>query len=252
MLRRVAVKVAADDAEIARARMLGLAPGGFEELEVGGGLELAAYVDPDGEASIREVFGDVSSNTVADGWESRWREFHRPVRAGGLWIGPPWEARPPGESAVVVDPGLAFGTGAHPTTRGCIELLAGQMRGSVLDAGCGSAVLSVAAARLGFSPVHAIDADPLAVEVARRTVAENGVEVEVRAADALADDLPGVDLLVANIELDVVEELLARAPAARAITAGYLVRQRPAAERWEHVERLELEGWAIALFTAPD
>jgi ribosomal protein L11 methyltransferase len=183
-------------------------------------------------------------------WEDRWRDFHRSVRAGGLWIGPPWEEAPASEPAVFVDPGRAFGTGAHPTTRACIELLAHAVRGSVLDAGCGSGVIAVAAARLGFEPVFALDDDEHAVEATRRTAAANGVHVEAVAGDVLTARLPVVEVVVANIELRVVDALLARQPAPIAITSGYLVEERPIAAGWSHVERLELEGWAADVFAA--
>jgi ribosomal protein L11 methyltransferase len=243
-LRRVSVRVPAAEAEIARARMLPLAPTGFEEVELGGTLELAAYTDAEGAERIATAFGSVSSTAVEPGWEERWREFHRPVRAAGLWIGPPWEEPPAGWPAVVVEPGRAFGTGAHPTTRACIELLAGRARGSVLDAGCGSGVIAVAAARLGFAPVLAVDADPVAVEVAVDTARRNGVEIEAWAADVLTDELPGVDLVVANIELHAVERLLIRRPASCVIASGYLAHETAAAPGWERVARYELEGWA--------
>ena len=225
-MRRVSVRVPADEAEIARARMLALAPAGFEEAERGGVLELAAYTDAEGAERIAAAFGSASSAPVEPGWEDRWREFHRPVRAGGLWIGPPWEEPPAGELAVVVDPGRAFGTGAHPTTRACVELLAGQERGSVLDAGCGSGVIAVAAARLGFAPVFAVDSDPVAVEVALETARETASRSRLVLADVLTDELPVADLVVANIELRVVERLLARRPAATAIVSGYLAHER--------------------------
>jgi ribosomal protein L11 methyltransferase len=172
------------------------------------------------------------------------------VRAGGLWIGPPWASPPAGELAVVVDPGRAFGTGGHATTRACIELLAIVPRGSLLDAGCGSGVLAVAAARLGFEPVFALDHDPAAVEAAERTARANGVRVSVSAADVLADELPRVDVVVANIELRAVEALLARRPAATAVISGYLADDAPSAHGWEHRQRLELEGWAADVLAA--
>lgn len=202
------------------------------------------FTDRAGEEELRTTFADVSSEAVAAGWEDRWKEFHRPVRAGGLWIGPPWVEAPAGELAVVVDPGRAFGTGAHATTRACIELLATLERGSVLDAGCGSGVVAVAAARLGFAPVTGLDRDPVAVEVAISTARANGVEARFERADVLADELPVADLLVANIELQVVERLLRRSPAPVAITSGYLVADEPRADDWKVVDRLALEGWA--------
>ena len=175
-----------------------------------GWIELAAYVDAEAETTLRRSFAGLSSEPVEPGWEDRWREFHRPVRVGGLWIGPPWEQPPRDEPVVVIDPGRAFGTGAHPTTRACIELLAGLERGSVLDVGCGSGVLSIAAVRLGFGPVVALDCDPVAVEVARETARTERRRVDVRRADVLEAALPPADVLVANIELRVVEALLAR------------------------------------------
>ena len=121
------------------------------------------------------AFPDAEVAPVQPGWEDGWRAFHRPVRAGGLWIGPPWEQPDPGEPAVVIDPGRAFGTGAHPTTRLCVELLARCERGSLLDVGCGSGVLSIAAARLGYGPIQAVDNDPVAVETTIANAEVNGV-----------------------------------------------------------------------------
>jgi ribosomal protein L11 methyltransferase len=240
------------DAEIARASMLELAPDGFEEIEGDGWIELVAYTDIAGEASLQKTFGEVSSVAVEAGWEDRWREFHRPVYVGGLWIGPPWEPVPPGETALVVDPGRAFGTGAHPTTRACIELLAEIRRGSLLDAGCGSGVVAVAAARLGFDPVVAVDSDPVAVEVARDTVRRNAVRVAVHLADVLRSELPDADVIVANIELAVVDALLARRAARTLVTSGYLSGETPHGEGWEIVRDLEVEGWAAHVLAPTD
>jgi ribosomal protein L11 methyltransferase len=249
-VRRVSIRVPTVEAEIARALLLELAPAGFEEVEGSGWVELIAYTDERSEGRIRATFAQVSTTPVEPGWEDRWRAFHRPVRAGGLWIGPPWEPAPEGEPAIVVDPGRAFGTGAHPTTRACIELLADHEPGSLLDAGCGSGVIAVAAARLGFEPVFAVDLDPAAVEAARETARHNGVRVEVRRADVLRVQLPPVDLIVANIELRLVEALLARCPSSTAITSGYMAGETPRMRGWERVSRLELGGWAADVFVA--
>jgi len=240
------------EAEIARARMLGLTAGGFEEIEGPGWVELAAYTDSAGEESIRATFAEVSAISVDDDWADRWREFHQPVRVGGLWIGPPWVRAPSDEPVVVVDPGRAFGTGAHPTTRACIELLAGLERGSLFDAGCGSGVVAVAAVRLGFGPVVAADSDPVAVEVARQTARLNGVAVVVREADAVRDELPAADVVVANIELAVVEALLARRPARMCVTSGYLAGERPRVEGWAVVREWKLDGWAAHALVVAD
>ena len=224
-------------------------PAGFEEREAGSSVELVAYTDRAGELEIRAAFAQATSESVTGGWEDRWKEFHRPVRAGGIWIGPPWIAPPAGELAVVVDPGRAFGTGAHPTTRACIDLLAGLERGSLLDAGCGSGVVAVAAARLGFAPVRAVDFDDIAVEVTAETARANDVELEVARADVLRDEIPDADVVVANIELTVVEGLLDRSPARVAVTSGYLAAERPRAQMWIHVQRVELDGWAADVFS---
>ena len=238
------------DAEIARARLLEIVPAGFEEIAGGGWIELAAYTDRAGEARMRDTFADVVVRLVARGWEDRWREFHRPVHVAGLWIGPPWEWTIETEPAVVVDPGRAFGTGAHPTTRACIELLARLERGRLLDAGCGSGVVAVAAVRLGYVPVVALDADPVAVEIARATALRNGVDVEVRQADVLVDEIGGSDVVVANIELGVVEALLRRRSTPTAVTSGYLACDVPRTAGWARVARLELEGWAADVLVA--
>jgi ribosomal protein L11 methyltransferase len=244
------VRVPADETEIAVAWLLERFPEGFEQRELGDAVELAVYTDDAGEAKLRDAFADVRVEPVASGWEDRWKEFHQPVHAGGLWIGPPWIDPPAGVQAVVVDPGRAFGTGAHPTTRACIELLLTLEPGSLLDAGCGSGVLAIAAARLGFSPVRAVDLDDVAVGVARETAQLNGVAVEVSRCDVLHDELSPVDVVVANIELGVVERLLDRAGARRAVTSGYLATDTPTSSRWAHVQRLELEGWAADVFAA--
>ena len=116
--------------------------------------------------------------------------------------------------------------------------------GSVIDAGCGSGVLAVAAARLGFAPVRAVDLDEVAVGVARETARLNDVAVEVAQADVLQDGLPVSDVVVANIELAVVQRLLDRLTARHAVTSGYLGSEQASAPGWEAVDRVELEGWA--------
>jgi len=118
----------------------------------------------------------------------------------------------------------------------------------LLDVGCGSGVLAIAAARLGFGPVVAIDDDPVAVETTRANAAVNSVALDVRLADALRDPLPRSDVAVANVLLEPVEAILARLDAGEAITSGYLAGERPAHAGWAHVETVELDGWAADRF----
>lgn len=240
----MAVRVPAAEAEIARARLLMLVPEGFEEVSSEENLELAAYTDAEGEAGIRAVFADAVATDVPADWDERWREFHRPAVVAGVWIGPPWVPSPAAMPAVVIEPGRAFGTGAHPTTRACIELLARSERGSVLDAGCGSGVLAIVAAKLGFAPVYAVDLDQAAVEATRANAKRNDVVVDAREADGLTAPLPSADLLVANIELSAVVALLERWPGTRAVVSGFLADEGPSAPDWRREERIELEGWA--------
>jgi ribosomal protein L11 methyltransferase len=224
--------------------MLELFPAGFEERELGAGLELAVYGDAEDEARVRAAFGTVTAEAVEAGWEERWREFHRGVRAGPLWVGPPWEEPPDGLVDVVIDPGLAFGTGAHATTRLCLECIADLPRGSMLDAGCGSGVLAIAAAKLGYAPVLALDVDPAAVAVAVRNAEANGVDVGVRVADVLAGSLPEADVTVANLALEAVAAVDRAARTTWLVTSGYLSVDRLDRISLRHVRRRELEGWA--------
>jgi ribosomal protein L11 methyltransferase len=147
----------------------------------------------------------------------------------------------------MIDPGRAFGTGAHPTTRLTLALLQEQQAGTLLDVGCGSGVLSIAAAKLGFAPVLAVDNDPDAVEVTRENAHANGVEIEACIRDVLVDELPHTDLVVANVALDVVEALLARAPGRRVIASGYLDRDEPRVTGWRSLDRRTDGDWAADL-----
>jgi ribosomal protein L11 methyltransferase len=228
--------------------MLELFPEGFEELDHADGLELVAYTDDAGEERLWAAFGEVAAEDVAGGWEERWREFHRPVRVGRLWVGPPWERPPADAEAIVVDPGRAFGTGGHATTRLCLQLIAGLERGSLLDVGCGSGVLAIGAVRLGFEPVTAIDHDPAAVEAALRNAAVNGVTLDCRRVDALREPLPRADVVVANISTDAVERLLPRLDAKIIVTSGYLEGDLPESGGLRREQRLAQGGWAADVF----
>ena len=197
---------------------------------------------------MREAFGDVEVEAVAAGWEDEWRRFHVPVTIGPLWIGPPWHEQAQGLTPVVIDPGRAFGTGAHETTRLCIELLLDVPRGSLLDAGCGSGVVGIAAAKLGFGPIVALDLEAASVDAATRNAAMNGVELEVRQADVLENDLPAVDVVVANVTLEGVERLGERVQTTHLVTSGYLTGDEPRLGRFRHLERRAGERFAADLY----
>lgn len=227
--------------------MLAVFPAGFEEVELSAELELAAYTDAAGEARLREALGEGTTGPVPAGWEEAWKAFHHPVRIGPLWVGPPWEKPDEGAVSVVIDPGRAFGTGAHPTTRLCLELIVEQERTSLLDLGCGSGVVAVAAAKLGFGPVAALDSDPVAVEVARANATVNRVEVETMRANVLAERLPEAGLAVANITLPAVEGLATRVRSPLLIASGYLAADHLRAPGWRVLDRRRAEGWAADL-----
>ncbi len=247
-LRRVSVQAPAAHAEELRALALELAPGGFEEAESADMITVSLYLHESAVERARQAFPGAVVSEVQPGWEHGWRAFHRPARAGGLWIGPPWEEPADDERAGVIDPGMAFGTGAHPTTRLCIELLARSERGSLLDVGCGSGVLAIAASRLGFDPIRAVDIDPAAVEATISNASVNGVIVEATLLDGESEELPFADVAVANVLLEPVERILARLDARTAITSGYLATDHPRTDRWAAAGRIELEGWAADRF----
>jgi ribosomal protein L11 methyltransferase len=204
---RLAVRVRRERAELVLAELLELAPGGVEEIELGDVVEYAVYGPagelpalPDLRAAAGGALVEVTTSEIADDWADRWRGFHVPlVLDGALTVRPPWE--PPGATAidVVIDPGQAFGTGAHATTRLCLELMlavaqpdgSGEPpKGPFVDLGCGSGVLAVTAAKLGWAPVAALDNDPASVAAAQANAAVNGVEVDVRRWDLRADPWP--------------------------------------------------------------
>ncbi len=247
---RLSVRVPAACAEDARARLAERFPAGWEERDEGDELELAVYGGSEDEAGLARLFPSVARAAVEDGWAERWREFHRPVRIGPLWVGPPWEPVPGDALAVVIDPGRAFGTGSHPTTRLCLSLLLEQPRAGVVDLGCGSGVLSIAAARLGFDPVEGVDRDPAAVEACLANAAANDVFVGARMLDLLMDDPPRAPLVLANLDLGLLDAIVPRVRANRLIASGYLERDRLVLPGWQRLDRRIAHGWAAELFAA--
>jgi ribosomal protein L11 methyltransferase len=234
-------------AEEARAAMLEFAAHGFEERDLPEALELVVYGGAEVEAELRRTFDNVSSEPVEPGWENRWRAFHQPVEIGRLWVGPPWEESAPGLVAVVIDPAQAFGTGAHPTTRLCLELLQELEAASLLDIGCGSGVLSIAAAKLGFAPITALDNDPLAIEATLENARVNGVSPDVRLAEVLTDELPTAEVAVCNISLPILEGLAPRLRCGTLVASGYLAADDLRLAGYQIVNRSEQSGWAAVV-----
>jgi ribosomal protein L11 methyltransferase len=205
---RLAVRVRREQADLVLAELLELAPGGLEERDEGDVVEYAVYgapgelpALPDLRAAAGGALVEVSTSEVADDWDERWKAFHKPVQVGELLVRPPWAPARPGLVDVVIDPAQAFGTGAHATTRLCVELLlALEPGGALLDLGCGSGVLAVAAAKLGWSPVLGLDNDPQAVRATLDNAAANGVVIEARRHDLLRDGpAPGAPTVLANL-----------------------------------------------------
>ena len=169
-----------------------------------------------------------------------------------LWIGASWHEPPPGRVAVRIDPGLAFGTGSHPSTRLVLAYLEGSLRGGerVLDYGCGSGILAIAAAKLGAAHIDGVDVDPQAVETTRANARANGVDLNATLPDALADG--EYDLVLANIlaqPLIVLAPLLATR-GKRVVLSGILESQAEevigAYARWfEMSVPAREEGWAL-------
>jgi len=264
---RLAVRVQRAQAELVLADLLELVPSGVEETHVGEDtIEYAVYGAP-GELpdlpELKAVAGnalvEISTSETADDWQERWKQFHRPVlvRPSADWavtghavpalhVRPPWEpasadAEGDGVQEIVIDPGQAFGTGAHATTRLCLEMLlelaaTEAAPGPLLDVGTGSGVLAIAAARLGFAPVLALDYDRSSVDAARVNAAVNGAPVQLRRFDLRNEALPwlgtaegpgGAPVVTANLLRPLLLDLAATIvqPPAHLLASGLLCEQ---------------------------
>jgi ribosomal protein L11 methyltransferase len=237
-----------EQADLAHARLAELFPPGHEYVERVNGVELAVWIDQGELDRLRAVFPEARAVPFPDDWHERWKRFHHGFAIGPLWVGPPWEPSDADRAAVVIDPGRAFGTGAHPTTRLCLELLLKLVPDGVADLGCGSGVLAIAAAKLGHSPVWALDVDPAAVEAAAGNAAVNEVEVRVRLADATRDPLPRTTVALANLALDPLRAIAPRLRCRLLVASGYRDCDVLGLRGFRSVERLEAEGWAAELY----
>ncbi len=284
MWLQVAFEVAATDADAAEQALLELGalavtfsdPGNAPILEPAPGtaplwpnLLVDALLPADTapkvvEQRLNATFGHLPVlrfSQVADrNWLAEWREALRPIHAGRrLWICPPGVACPePGAVVVELEPGLAFGTGTHPTTAMCLAWLADQeLAGrTVLDWGCGSGVLAVAALALGAASAVALDIDPQALQAARANARRNGCAARLQVLDPAALDAQArFDIVVANI---LADRLVSLAPqlqrhgsaGARVAMSGILAPQadpvrRACANRIDLHIHCERDGWVL-------
>ncbi len=265
---RLAIRAPVDQAERVLSALVELAPTGVEQRDGEGFVEYAVYGAPGelpslprGEVEVGGVAVSVTGEEVPDDWAVRWKRFHGPILLGGrLYLRPPWEtpAVRPGVVEVVIDPGRAFGTGTHATTRMCLELLLElEAGGSLADLGCGSGVLAIAAAKVGFRPVVAVDADRAAVESTLANARANAVRLDVvERIDLRRSTPPQADVVLANLMRPLllqVARLMERPPGAM-ILSGLLDEEAdevatayaPLAE----TRRLSRQGWSALLLRA--
>lgn len=238
--------VGADRVEEVLDAILPRLPGGLHLREVGEQVELAILATegtPD-EEELRALAGaslvELRAREVSADWRERRLARYEPlVVAARFLLRPEWA--PPGEDPALIEIALtqtgSFGTGMHPTTQACLASLAElDARGSLADIGCGSGVLSIAAAKLGFSPVIAVDIEPTSVATACGNAARNGVELDARRIDVATEPPPPADTVLANLPPAVHAGLarhLRRAPVTL-IASGFKPEKIPAvASAWE-------------------
>ncbi len=211
----------------------------------------------------------VTSPTPDVDWSVAWRDRTRAFSVGAISVAPPWLAEGfETHRTVIIDPGMAFGTGDHASTRGALRLLQGCLNPGVVvaDLGAGSAVLSIAAAKLGASHVFAIEVDADAIGNARSNIERNGVQESVHLFEGDAATLlplvAPVDIIVANIISSVLVDLLsvmARClpSGGRAVLAGILAEERAfilevaQADGWNVIGEDEEEGWWSVALSRP-
>ncbi|MBI5815934.1 MAG: 50S ribosomal protein L11 methyltransferase [Nitrospinae bacterium] len=196
-------------------------------------------------------------------WLAKWKESFTPLPMGEkLMIVPSWWEGdiPGGRTVITLDPGMAFGTGHHATTAGCLAMLEKYSKGSVLDIGCGSGILSIAAVALGAEKALGLDNDPEVIPIAVENVAINGAAGKVEAALGSIADAKGVyDVIVANIFLGplaaMAGELASRlAESGRLIISGIRKEQTDAAGQaftaagLVAVDRMEKDEWAVIVY----
>jgi len=260
-VRHLVITVEPTDVELVSGLAWFSGAEGIEERAAGSSIELVVAVAETGEL-LSELAGRWETHEVTldpDEWVESWKPWARAVEFDGLVVRPPW-IEPSGELEVVIDPGRAWGHGAHPTTRLVIEmLLLTELGGrSVLDVGCGSGVLSIVSARLGADPIVGIDVDPEAVISTLKNASANSVDVAASTASLTEIDERS-DVVIANIDAPVLVELgpelaIRVAPSGVLLLSGLLADRETdvvaACAPLQLIERSELDGW-VGLRLAP-
>lgn len=224
---------------------------------------MTAFLEPQkGQDALTRLIRELPVEDWAEAWK---KFFHTEKISDRIWIKPSWEPcpAPPGDVVIEIDPGMSFGTGQHGTTRGCLvmidQLTKTQPGATFADLGCGSGILTIAAAKLGYTRLIALDNDPLAVRIARENAELNGVADQIRfmTGDVAEAGLEGAcDIVVANIlapvliaHAPVLASFLAPTPDARIILSGILnpqatdVQKAFESQKMSVVEILQLGEW---------
>jgi ribosomal protein L11 methyltransferase len=275
----VHVTVNGDDAELVSAELFELGAQGVEERDASTmsrgegseGVTLIASFGAEEDArwaceALSERHDARIEHVVGDRWADEWKRFFKPIHVGRLWVTPSWEpVEPsPGEVVLTLDPGRAFGSGLHETTQLVLREVERGTRGGeeVLDVGCGSGILGIAALLLGASRVTSLDVDPDAVEVTRENAIANGVLDRVSASTrAIGDETGRYPWVLANIEARVLVPLAASiaaavAPGGTLVLSGILVGQedevRAAYPDLEEIGRPTMGEWVALVLRRPE
>lgn len=262
-MRELVLRLSRDHVEDVLDRLLPIVPAGIHEIERGPEIELRmrGAVLP----TVEEVVGAVGSwpyelaeREVSDDWRVRREaEYEADLIGGRLVIRPEWAPQPASDVIdIVLGEGAAFGAGSHPTTRTCLDLLLDiPARGTFADLGCGTGVLAILAARLGWEPVVAVDIRPEAVEAAEQNAVRNGVSLQTRLLDLQSQPPPAADGFAANIPAALhaaVAPALAHAPQV-GLLSGFSPDDAPkvvdayAARGLRVARAVETHGWMVVL-----